>query len=97
MTVYNLLDQVPLTFQRIVGGAIATGLTVTVVVKNAVTGSTLLSSTSCTEAIAGSGIYTYNWSHGLSQPTTCVATYTVGGKNYSESFLIQDSSGSHSA
>lgn len=88
MTVYDSVDQIPLTFQRMLNGAPVSGLTVTVVVKDATTGTVIRSSVSCPEVVASSGIYTYNWSHGLTQPTSCLAIYTVNGKQFSEAFEV---------
>lgn len=87
---YFLRDSVPLTFIRIRLGQVVNGLTVSVVVKNARTGATLLASTNVPETAAGNGIYTYNWSHNLKDETECAAFYTVSGNTYCDVFTIGD-------
>jgi hypothetical protein len=73
---------------RLRGGSVVTGLSVSVKVTNVVTGSTLLSTTAMTEITPG--VYVYNWSHGQSLFTECVATYVVGGSSYLENFTIDE-------
>lgn len=92
MDIYSFSSIIPLSFTRVRAGVLVTGLTVTVTVKNAATGASLLASTSVPEALAGSGIYTYNWTHGLSQDTECLVTFSVGGSPYSEYILISNNS-----
>jgi hypothetical protein len=86
---------IPLFFIRMRGGAPTTGLTVLVSVVNAITGASLLSSTSAPETSAGSGLYSLAWVHGITQTTEAIATYsvTVGGvtKLYKEHFTISSS------
>lgn len=88
MDIYALQDKIPLSYSRVNLNTIVTGLTVTVVVKSADTGATLLASTSVPEVLAGSGIYTYEWVHGLTVDTPCIAIYTAGGIILEEFFLI---------
>lgn len=88
MDIYNLVDTIPLSFSRVRNNALVSGLTVTVSVKNAATGTALLTSTSCPEVSVGSGIYTYNWTHGLKTDTIVLVTYTVGTSIYTEQILI---------
>lgn len=97
MDVYSLLDKVPLSFNRVRANAVVTGLTVTVVVKNAQTGATLLASTSVPEQGGATGIYTYLWTHGLTDQTECIATYTVGSSIYTEFFLVDGNFGGRAA
>jgi hypothetical protein len=99
MDIYSSLTQtIPLSFSRIRANALVTGLTVTVVVKNAASNATLLASTSVPEVAVGAGIYTYNWTHGLTQDTECMIVYTVGSSEYTEYILIQsDAQGGRSA
>ena len=86
MNLYQTDAPIPLFFQRIRNNALVTGLSVTVVVKNALTGATLLSSTALTEVTPG--YYAFNWNHSLTAETDCVATYTVGGTNYLDPFRV---------
>lgn len=92
--IYVNEDTIPLSFSRVRAGTIVSGLTVTVVVKNAATGATLLSSHSVPEVLAGSGIYSYSWAHGLSADTECLVTFTVGSQIYSEHLFITINTGS---
>ena len=88
---FNIGDTIPLSFSRNYGSGAVTGLSPTVVVKNAKTGATLLASTAMTETISGNGIYTYNWATtGLFSKTECVVTYTVGSTQFSEYLTISD-------
>lgn len=88
MDIYQYIDTIPLSFQRLRAGAVATGLTVAVSVVNAKTGATLLASVSVPEVVAGSGIYTYNWTPGIFVDTECLVTFVVNGQKYSEFILI---------
>jgi len=90
MTIYSGNDVIPLSFSRVRAGSVISGLSVTVDVKNAKTGAVLLSSTSAPE-VGSTGIYTYNWTHGLTQDTECLVTYTVDGSKYVEYILISAS------
>ena len=92
MDFYTEQDTIPLSFMRVRNNTPVTGLTVTVVVKNASTGATLLSSTTIPEVGTGSGNYTYNWTHGVSSIIECVATYTTGSSVYTEYFTINNAS-----
>lgn len=96
MDVYSEQDVIPLSFSRYRNGALVSGLTVNVTVTDAATGSVLLGSTSVPE-VASSGIYTYNWTHGLTADTECLVTYTVGTVLYQEFFLITNHSGGTTA
>ena len=92
MDFYTNQDTIPLSFMRVRNNAPITGLVVTVVVKNAASGATLLSSTTLPEVVAGSGNYTYNWNHGINSIIECVATYTTGSSVYVEYFTISNAS-----
>lgn len=89
---YDTLLPIPLGYVRMRGGAPITGLTVTVSVANALTGGSLLASTSISEVGTGSGLYTYSWASGIAITTECVASYSVtdglGTKIYKEHFTI---------
>lgn len=89
MALYKTVDTIPLSYLRIRSGALVAGLTVTVKVVNCVTGATLLTSTTMTEITPG--VYVYNWTHGLSVFTECVALYTVGALVYAENFQVDES------
>lgn len=89
MDIYSLETVIPLSYARVRNNALVSGLTVTVVVKNALTAATILSSTSVPE-ISSSGIYTFNWTHGQTADVECLATYTVGSATYQEYFLISN-------
>lgn len=93
MEIYQQIDVIPLSFSRVRNNALVSGLTVTVVVKSAKTGTVLLASTSVPE-LGVSGIYTYNWTHGLTADTECIAVYTVGTLIYTEYFLVSNYTGS---
>lgn len=98
MDIYSLTDQIPVSYSRARNNALVTGLTVTAVITNAKTGVTLLASTSLPEVSVGAGIYTYNWTHGLTQDTECLITYTVGTSKIMEFILISnDAAGGRSA
>ncbi len=89
MPLYKTVDPVPLAFMRVRGGAIVTGLTVTVRVVNVLTGVALLSTTAMTEVTPG--VYSYSWSHGQVSFTECSAIYVVGASSYIENFTIDES------
>ena len=91
MDIYNFVDLIPLTYQRVRGGAAVTGLTVTVSAVNAVTKATLLSTVACPEIATGAGIYNYTWVHGLTSTTECLITFTVSGQIFTELILITNS------
>ena len=93
MEYYTLIDIIPLSFSRVKNNALVSGLTVTVTVKNGKTGATLLAATSCPEITSGAGIYTYNWTHGLIEPTECLVEFSVNGHIYSEFVIVTNSSG----
>jgi len=97
MIIYNAADIIPLSFQQIRNGTPVSGLSVSVVVKNASNGATLLASTLLPESAAGSGMYNYNWSHGIQSQTVCNAIYTISGKQFTEIFLITNLDGGHTA
>ncbi len=88
MGLYKTTGPVPLSFVRIRLGALVTGLTVTVKVLNALTGSTLFATTTMTEITPG--VYSYNWVHSLTVFTECVAIYTVSGLVYAENFQVDE-------
>lgn len=88
---FNIGDTIPLSFSRNYGSGPVTGLSVSVKVVNAATGSVLLASTAMSETISGNGIYTYAWSpSGLNSKTECHVTYTVGSQSFSEYLTITD-------
>lgn len=89
MDIYNLNDVIPLGFSRVRNNVLISGLTVTVTVKNAQTGASLLSSTSVPE-LGVTGIYNYDWTHGLTATTQCLVTFTVGSSIYNEFILISE-------
>lgn len=90
---YNSQETVVLTYSRAINGALVSGLTVNILIKNAVTGATLLASTSMPE-IGSSGIYTYSWTHGLTaEQTECLVQYTAGTRTVFEHILITNMSG----
>jgi hypothetical protein len=86
----NVRDAIPLSFVRIRNGSKVTGLTVTVTVVNVKTGATILASTNVPEVGAGSGLYSYTWTHGQTQETDCLVTYTVAGFAYCEFLTVSD-------
>lgn len=86
--IYSQSDVIPLSYQRLFGGTLITGLTVSVMVFNKRTNATLLPTTACTESPSGSGLYLYMWTHGLTQDTICQVVYTVSGKKYLEDIFI---------
>lgn len=88
MTIYSFVDTIPLSFSRVRAGGTVTGLTVTVSVQNVKTGATLLASTAVPEVGSATGIYTYNWTHGITVDTQCLVTFLVGGSKYVEFILI---------
>ena len=90
MTEFFIRDTIPLAFMRIRQGVPVTGLTVTAIVKNIRTGATLLTSTTLTEQVSGSGLYSYAWAHGLLGETDCAAIYTVSGNQFVETFSVTD-------
>ena len=96
MTIYDYLDQIPLTFARVRNNARVSGLTVSVTVLNSSTGATLLASTSLPEA-GSSGLYHFMWTHGIFAPTECLAVYTVGAQTYQEYFMISNPQESRTA
>lgn len=81
-------EDIPLSFQKIVGGVIQTGLSVEVIVRDVVTGALLLSAHAMVEVTPG--LYTYLWVGGQSVKKHCVAIYTVNSKSYDEFFEIDD-------
>ena len=89
MAIFKTVDKIPLAFIRMRGGALVTGLSVTVKVINVITGATLLATTSLSEVTPG--VYSYNWNHTLTAFTECVAIYTVGTNNYTENFSVDES------
>ena len=93
-TVYRTIDQVTLGYVRILSTGNVSGLSVSVVVKNAITQSVLLASTACPE-VGTTGVYVYNWTHGLTVTTKCIAVYTVGSNVYEEFFIIDDTVDKH--
>ena len=58
-------------------------------VVNVLTGATLLATTSMTEVTPG--INSYNWVHGLTSLTECMAFFTTGGLTYAENFTVDES------
>lgn len=79
---------VPLQFMRILNGSPQSGLSITVAVKDVLSGSTLLSTTSLVETPGGSGNYVYTWNHGIDTTRQCQAIYTVSGSVFVEPFTI---------
>lgn len=92
MDIYNLNDTVPLSYSRVRNGQTVSGLTVTATVVNSKTNATLLPSVALPETAANSGVYFYNWTHGLLQDTECTVTYTVSGQRYLEKIFISQTS-----
>ena len=88
MALYKTVDPVPLSYVRVRSGALVSGLTVTVKVLNALTGSTLLATTTMTEIT--SGVYSYSWAHTLTAFTDCVAIYSASGLIYAENFQVDE-------
>ena len=86
---YKSVDAVPLSFVRIRGGALVTGLTLTAKVLNVLTGTTLLSTTTMSEVTPG--VYAYNWAHSQTTFTECVAIYSTSGSSFVEYFTIDES------
>lgn len=78
------------------GGLLAATLTIKVVVYNVATGATLLASTTVPASAGNTGIYVYQWTHGLTVKTYCLAVYTITGllsATYSDYFTIDNSTG----
>jgi len=71
---YQTTDEIPLsTIIRDNQGDLDTGLTVHVTVHDVVDGAILANQVLCTEV--ATGLYTYNWVHGIVSRTFCVATF----------------------
>lgn len=71
---YQTTDQIPLSKKiRDNQGDLDTGLTVHVTVQDVVDGAILANQVLCTEV--ADGLYTYNWVHGITSRTFCVATF----------------------
>jgi hypothetical protein len=87
MDIYTIPHVVPLSYTKVVANAPVSGLSVTVKVVNAVTNATLLSSTPAPEVATGAGVYTYNWTSGLTADTLCQVTYTVGSTTVYKEFI----------
>jgi hypothetical protein len=81
-------EDIPLVYRKIQGGQAVTGLSVTVTVFDALTGSVLLSSHPLTEVFPG--FYRYVWTGGISTKRHCLAVYTEGGKIVDEFFDVDD-------
>ena len=88
MDKHDLSDPViSLEYARPINGVLQTGLTVTVTVTNASTNATLLAATAMPEIASGAGIYKYVWTHGLTQDTQVLVTYSVGGTRKVQEFI----------
>ena len=86
--IVQINDPIPLAFRKISAGNPVAGLTVTVTVVDALTGTVLLSSTAMTEV--SSGLYSYQWSSGVQTQMQCLATYFDGSSYYDEFFEVED-------
>lgn len=88
MAIYKAFDSIPLYFVRVRNGVPVTGLSVTVAINSAVTGNSLLATTTLNEVTPG--LYVFTWSPGITVQTECIATYTSGGAQFKETFTIDD-------
>lgn len=92
--IYPIGQDIPLYFLQRRNGAGIPDLDVTVKVISAVTGVTILGATSLVESSDFPGLYEYTWTPpSLGMFIECIEIYSVNGRDYVNSFIIQNLSG----